>query len=364
LRDPDSGVDVGFAQANTTTEAESPGLVSLGTLFYEPLWIFCRCAALRDRIATPGASSANDRGLLLELFQKGGVRVSVGATGGATRPLALRLLALNGIGADKAQMFSYLPDEAAMRLMAGDLDMVITLAAWDAPVVQKLLHAPGIELMTLRRADAYVTLEPKFSKLVLPQGVVDLAADQPHADVIMIGSKASLVARPELHSALQYLLVRAAMEVHGRPAIFQRGDEFPKPEAIDLPISPEAAHVYQAGPSILRRLLPFWLAELLQRLLIILLPVAGILYPLWSLLPRFYRWQMQRRIFRLYGELRLMERTLQTTASAEDRARIRQQIEALERRVFDLNLPRSFSEMSFNLRMHIRALNERVQKDG
>src|SRR5262249_1457613 len=124
------------------------------------------------------------------------------------------------------------------------------------------------ELLSLKRADAYVAMDPKFSKLVLPQGVVDLAENRPSADVTLIASKASLVARQDLHSALQYLLVRAAMEIHGRPAIFQRGDEFPKPEAIDLRISPEAAHVYQAGPSILRRLLPFWLAELLQRLLI------------------------------------------------------------------------------------------------
>ncbi len=346
LDDPRSGVQAGFVQAGTTSERDSPDLVSLGTVFYEPLWVFCRCATM------------------IELRDRPGAKVSIGVEGSATRPLALKLLALNGVGPSQLQMSGYPPEEAARRLIAQEIDAAIILSAWDSPNVQQPLHAPGIELMGFRRADAYVALDPKLSRLVLPEGVADLARNRPSADVPLIASKASLVVRRDLHSALQYLLLRAAIEVHARPGIFQRADEFPAPEAIDLPVSAEALHVYKTGPSILQRTLPFWLAELLQRLLVIVLPIAGILYPLWSLLPRLYRWQMQRRIYRLYGELRLIERMLHTSRDPGERAQMLARFQDLERHVLELKLPQSFSEMSFNLKMHIRALSQSVHKDA
>jgi TRAP-type uncharacterized transport system substrate-binding protein len=344
LRDSRSGVDAGFVQAGTTSERESPGLVSLGTLFYEPLWVFRREGAVAQ--------------LLLDLPN---ATISVGEQGSATRPLALKLLALNHMDAS-AQLRSYAPEEAARQLIAGNIDVAMILAGWDSTAVQMLLHEPAVALMGLKRADAYVALFPKFSKLVVPQGVADLAMNRPAADVPMIASKASLAVRRDMHSALQYLLVSAALEVHAGPGIFQHDDEFPAPQAIDLPISTEAIHVYKAGPSILQRTLPFWLAELLQRLLVIVLPIVGILYPLWSLLPRIYRWQMQRRIFRLYGELRLIERTLLQSKDPGERAQMLARFKELERQVLDLKMPQSFGEMSFNLKMHIRALSESAHK--
>jgi len=344
LRDARSGVDAGFVQAGTTDERESPDLVSLGTLFYEPLWVFRRegstAQLLRD---LPNAT------------------ISVGEPGSATHPLALQLLALNKMDAN-VQLRSYAPEEAARQLIAGKIDVAMMLAGWNSTAVQMLLHAPGIELMGLKRADAYVALAPKFSKLMLPQGVADLGLNRPPADVPLIASKASLAVRRDLHAALQYLLVRAALEVHAGPGIFQHDNEFPAPEKIDLPMSDEALHVYKVGPSILQRTLPFWLAELLQRLLVIVLPIVGILYPLWSLLPRIYRWQMQRRIFRLYGELRLIERTLRRSKDPEERAQMLARMQELECQVLDLKMPQSFSEMSFNLKMHIRALSESAHK--
>ena len=345
LRDPKSGVDVGFVQAGTTSEQESAGLVSLGTVFYEPLWVFCRNSIqvemLRD---LPHA------------------RMSIGEPGSATRPLALELLALNKLEDSQLQLMSYPPEEAARRLIVGELDVAAILAAWDSTAVQRLLGAPGIELMNFKRADAYVARDPKFNKVVLPQGAADLAANRPPADVSLIASKASLVVRRDMHAALQYLLLRAAIEVHGQHGIFQHAGEFPAPEVTDLPLSGEALHVYKSGPSILQRTLPFWLAELLQRLLIIVLPIAGIVYPLWSLLPRFYRWQMQRRIYRLYGELRLIEHTLHRSTDPDERAQMLRRFEDLQRRVVELKMPQSFSEMSFNLKMHIRAVSESANK--
>jgi TRAP-type uncharacterized transport system substrate-binding protein len=341
LRDPRAGVDAGFVQAGTTNEQQSPNLESLGTVFYEPLWLFCRCANLQEILHTrPDA------------------RVSIGRIGSATHPLAQRLLTLAGIDTKQLQLKDYPPEEAANHLIAGDIDIAVILSAWDAPAVQQLLHAPGIEIIGFKRADALVAIDPHFSKLNLPEGVADFAANRPSTDVSLIASKASLVVRGNLHPALKYLLLNAATEVHSRPSIFQRVGEFPAPETIDLPLASEAQHIYKSGPSILQRTLPFWLAELVQRAIVILLPIAGILYPLWSLLPKVYRWQMQRRIYRLYGELRFLEAELGRCKDFTERAQIVLRIEELERRVLNLKMPRSFSEMTFNLRLHIRTLHD------
>jgi hypothetical protein len=339
LRDARTGVDAGFVQAGTTSERESPDLISLGTVFYEPLWVFCRYATLAEL-----------------LHQRPNARISIGPLGSATRPLALKLLALNGIDTKNLQLSGFVPEEGARRLIAGDIDAVVMLSAWGAPALQQLLVAPGIELMGFKRADAYVALYPRFSKLVLPQGVADLGANRPPEDVPLIASKASLVVRRDLHTALQYLLIQAAIEVHGRPGIFQRADEFPAPEAVDLPLSDEARHLYKSGPSILQRKLPFWLAELLQRLAIVILPLAGILYPLWSVLPGLYQWQMDNRIYRIYGELGFIEGALRRSRDAEERARMLARMEELEHRALELDMPSSYSEKSFNLKAHIRAL--------
>ncbi len=347
LRDARAGVDAGFVQAGTTSERESPDLVSLGTMFYEPLWVFCRYATLAEL-----------------LHERPNARISIGPLGSATRPLALKLLALNRIDTTNLQLSGFATEEGVRRLIAGEIDAVVMLSAWNSPAVQQLLLAPGIELMGFKRADAYVALYPRFSKLVLPQGVADLGANRPPADVPLIASKASLVVRRDLHPALQYLLIQAAIEVHGRPGIFQRADEFPAPEAIDLPLSDEARHLYKSGPSILQRKLPFWLAELLQRLAIVILPLAGILYPLWSVLPGLYQSHMENRIYRFYGELEFIEGALRSSTDAKERAKMLARVEELERRALELDMPSSYSEKSFNLKAHIRALMASARRDA
>jgi TRAP-type uncharacterized transport system substrate-binding protein len=347
LRDARAGVDAGFVLAGTASEQESPDLVSLGTMFYEPLWIFCRCTTLAEL-----------------LHERPNASISIGPLGSATRPLVLKLFALNRIDTTSLQLSGYAQQEGVRRLIAGEIDAVVMLSAWDSPAVQQLLVAPGIQLMGFERADAYVALYPRLSKLVLPQGVADLGANRPPADVPLIASKASLVVRRDLHPALQYLLIQAAIEVHGRPGIFQRADEFPAAEAIDLPLSDEARHLYKSGPSILQRKLPFWLAELLQRLAIVILPLAGILYPLWSLLPGLYRRHMENRLYRFYGELAFIEGELKRCTDAKERAQMLARVEELERRAIALDMPSAYSEKSFNLRAHIRALMANARRDA
>jgi TRAP-type uncharacterized transport system substrate-binding protein len=340
LQDRTSGISVGFSQAGGVDDAAARDVVSLGTVFNEAVWVFCRC---------PGDNL---------LQEHSNLRVSTGPPGSADRPLALKLLALNGFDARQLQIFEYPPQEAAQALLAKKLDAVLMLTAWESPVVQSLARAPDITLHEFSRADAYIALDPRFNKVVLPRGVADLANDRPPRDTTLIASKASLVVRKDVHPALQYLLLRAAMEVHARAGMFHRAGEFPAAEEIDLPLSTEARDMYRGGPSFLQRSLPFWLAELLQRMLILVVPVVGIVYPLWSFVPRFYRWQTERRVFNIYGDLMRLEQELRRAPSA---AGLANRLDDLDRRVLDLRLPAAYGEMTYNLKAHIRALRGRVE---
>jgi TRAP-type uncharacterized transport system substrate-binding protein len=343
LKDPKSGVDAGFVQAGTISENEAPDLVSLGTVFYEELWLFCRCP---DPLPPPRNWA--------------GWRISIGPEGSAGRPLALELLALNGLDTQKLQPLAYHDEQAAQALLAGQLDAALILSAWSSPVVQQLARAPEIRLVGNPRADAYVALDPNLSKVVLLRGVADLATDRPPEDTPLLAAKASLVVRETLHPALQYLLLNAAIEVHSRHGIFQRAGEFPAPEEIDLPISKEARNLYGSGPTFLQRTMPFWLAEFVQRMLILIIPIAGIVYPLWSLGPKLYYWQARRRLYPMYRELKSLEREFATTSTPGPPASLLGQLDDLERRARDLQMPGTLNADAYNLWTSIRALRKRV----
>jgi hypothetical protein len=334
-------VSVGFVQSGSLDASAAQDIESLGTVFYEPLWFFCRCNG-----TLPLVNDIKDW------------PVSIGPNGSASRPLALKLLALNGIRSDELKVFDFPAADAEKALMEDRIKAALILTSWESPVVRRLARSQDISLLSFKRADAYVAIEPTLSKLVLPQGVADLAANRPAQDTNLI-SKASLAVRNDLHPALQYLLLQAAMQVHSRPNIFQRAGEFPAAEEIDLPLSEEARQMYRTGPSFLHRVLPFWLAELVRRLLILIIPIAGIIYPLWSLGPRIYAWQMRRRVYRMYADLKTVERDLRI-ATPETRAELMGRLDTLDARARDLNVPTAFTEGTFNLRAHIRAVRERA----
>jgi TRAP-type uncharacterized transport system substrate-binding protein len=343
LKDPRSGIEAAWVQAGTIREADAQDLVSLGTVFYQEAWLFCRA---RDPLPPPS--------------QWDGWRISIGPEGSASRPLGLKLLALNGVDATKLHLEGYPPEQAQRALLANELDAALIVSGWDSPVVQTLARAPEIRLLGFPRADAYVALFPFLNKLILPRGVADLAADRPPQDTPLIASKASLAVRSELHPALQFLLLRAATEVHSRPAMFQRAGEFPAAEEIDLPLSNEARRFYRSGPNFLQRTLPFWLAEFVQRILILILPIAGIVYPLWSLAPKLYFWQKRRRLYPMYRELKSLERELRA-AGPDGRSSLIGKLEDLDRRANDLSMPGMLTENTYTLRANIRALLGRIQ---
>src|SRR5215475_14815305 len=234
LRDSHSGVSIALVQGGSVGKASSE-LESLGTLFYEPLWIFHR--------------GGLEGGTLSALR---GRKVSIGPVGSGSHALLLQLLKRNEIDQDVGKLLALPPQEAADKLLAGEIDAAAMLTSWDAPVVQQLIADERIELFNMARADAYVALYPFLSKVTVPRGVGDLAKDLPPADVTVFETKASLVVRKDVNPAIQYLLLSTATQLHSGVGMFHRAGRFPAAEGIELPLSREAVYFYKSGQPFLQ----------------------------------------------------------------------------------------------------------------
>ena len=344
LLDPHSGVSVALVQGGTVGAKNTSELESLGTLFYEPLWWFRR-SEIRD---------VGVAGLL-------GRKISIGAEGSGTRVLELELIKRIGIEG-QVELLALSPQVAAEKLLAGEIDVAFMIAAWDSPVVQQLLADERIGTASYPRADAFVALYPFLNKVVMPRGVRDLAKDRPPTDVILIAPKASLVVRKDLHPAIKYLLLNAAMQIHSGPSIFQHAGQFPAPEAVNIPLSNEALRFYKSGPPFLHNYFPFWMAALIGKL-IVLIPILAVLYPIMKSLPRLYDWVMRSKILRMYGELSLLEDEM-TDARSTGRD-IREMIARLDRlqgQANHLRMPVAYASMLYGLREHIDLVREGLKK--
>ena len=344
LRNRRSGVHAAFIQGGTTTKEESPKIESLGTLFFEPLWLFYRSGI----------------GEGLERYR--GRRISIGPEGSGGRALALEIMKRTKVDAVVGEVLGFPPQEAADKLIAGEIDIAFVVLGWDSPVVRRLMAADGIEVASVPRPDAFVALYPFLSKVVLPAGVADLAANRPPADVVLLSAKASLAVRSDLHPAIQYLLLNAAVAIHSPPGIFQKAGQFPAAESVDLPLSEEAQRFYKSGRPVLQAYLPFWMAALVERFLVVFVPVLVLLYPALRLLPQGYDWLMQSKIRRLYDEMKAIEREL--ASGQEPRGVLDAKLDRLYQSASELQLPVKYASMQYTLRMHLDLVRARIAASG
>ena len=345
LKDSSFETSIALIPSGLTTEQQSPELVSLGTLFYQPLWIFsCR---------RPGQHHGQRRDF----------RISIGPEGSSSYAISLKLLGRAGIiNRQSATLLSLTPSDSAEKLIHGEIDMAIFLDGWESPVVQGLLKSKNVKLESVPRADAFVALHPYLNKLVLPAGVVDIAEPRPATDVVLIAPKSSLVVRKGLHPAIQYLLLEAAEEIHSPPRMFQSDDQFPAGESIDLPLSPYALEFYKSGPPFLQRHLPFWLAVFLEQPLVWLIPLLAILFPLLRVAPSIYDWAEKRRIYRLYSELKRLEDEVLFAVPGNASPDFIERLNQLKNRASHLSVPTPFKPLVYALRLHIDMVRQEVQK--
>ena len=196
----------------------------------------------------------------------------------------------------------------------------------------------------------------------MPRGAGNLAKDQPPNDVSLIATKASLVVRNDLHSSLQYLLLEAAADIHSGQSVFNRTGEFPAAEAVDIPLSNEAQRFYKSGPPLLHDYFPFWMAALIGKLIILMIPILGVLYPMMRFLPRLYDWLMRSKILRMYGELRLLEGEMANAHGGPHSSHMIARLDRLEEEANRTRVPVAYASMLYGLRDHIDLVREALKK--
>lgn len=349
LLDPKSGVDVAFMHGGVATPAQANELLMLASLYYEPLWIFYR-----------------DPATLTKPNQLHGKRIAVGIMGSGTRILALRALAANGladangVGRDNTHVVALGDDDALRALKSGEIDAAFYVGAADTPVIQQALHDPGIKLMSLERAAAATRRFPFLTKLTLPAGMVDLATNIPDKDVGMTGTKAMLVARDGFSPPIIQLLLDAAGQLHGAQGYFEATDEFPNTGRVDLPVSADAVRHVRFGPSLLHRYLPFTVATYVERLIILLVPLLVVLVPAFNFLPKLFAWRVHSRLYRLYGELALLERDVGRRTGTLPIEQWLADLERIEHAAAHTRVPASFASEAYTLREHIGLVRRAV----
>lgn len=340
-------VDVALVQGGAPVpppgEDESP-LTSLGSLYYEPVWVFYR-----------GTQAIN------KLHQLAGKRIAVGEEGSGIRGLALQLLEANDMPTDSKHLLPIAGLNAAEALQQGQIDAAFIIAAPEAPVVQVLLRSPGVRVMSFSQADAYTRLFPFLARVTLPRGVVDLVRDNPPRDAVLLATTANLIVSENLHPALASLLLQAVSEVHGESGFFQRAGEFPAYKDHSFELSDEAKRHYKSGPPFLQRYLPFWLAVLVERLLVMLLPLFALLLPLLKVAPSIYTWRVRSKIFRCYGDLKFLENELRLHYDHARRAEYFDRLERIEEEANTRNIPLAFTDLLYTLREHINLVREKLR---
>jgi TRAP transporter TAXI family solute receptor len=342
-------VDAAFVQGGIGSPEKYPNLLGLGSLYYEPLWVFTTIKPEPTCLA-----------------KLAGKRIAIGPEGSGTRVVAQQLLAVNKIKPPDDELTRLGGMAAADALLAGRLDAVITVASLEAATVQKLLHAPGVKPMSFARASAYSMRYYFLSHVELPEGVVDLGADIPDHPVHLLAPTATLVVSQELHPALAGLLIQIAARVHTNDPFLHAsgsGHKFPSPDFLDFPLHEEAERFYKYGPPFLQRYLPFWAAIIIDRLKIMLLPLLALFVPLTRILPLTYRWRMRSRIYRWYDELQLLDYDVhQETAGPEKVKASLAALDNIESEVRNISVPLSFASELYNLRQHIDMLRRHFQR--
>lgn len=338
-------VDMAFVQGGVQPDVASTGLEGLGSLYYEPLWLFHISSVKLRRI--PALA---------------GLRVAIGPKGSGTQSLVRLLLRENALKDVSVEVLALSSDEAAKALRDGSIDAAFFVSSPQSELVSGLLHDPSIQLASFERASAYARRHDFLSVLTLPEGAEDLAANIPSEEVQLLATTSDLVVREGMHPGLVSLLMQVIDKTHRPAGWFSSEGEFPNSRNMSFPLNEQAARFFRNGPPFLQRYLPFWAASLLDRMKIMMLPLLGLLLPMFKVVPPLYRWRMRSRIYRWYDQLAEIDKD-SARQQQKSMAALLQKLDDLEKEVREVKVPLSFSYQLYHLRLHINFVRDRLQQE-
>lgn len=347
LLDPKTKVDVGFVLGGEHKDINTDNLMSLGSISYQPLMVFYR---------------GKQKNLLSDFKGK---RLDIGPEGSGAHTLALALLKANGIEPGDIQTVDLSDGNSIRGLTDGRIDAIFLMGdSSSTKLIRELLHDSDLHMFNFTQADGYVRRISYLNKMELPKGALDFGKDIPPETVQLIGPTVELVARPNLHPAISDLLLEAAKEVHGKASVFRKPGEFPAPLEHEFRISPDATRYYTSGKSFLYRTFPFWLASLINRILVVIVPAILVLVPALKIIPTLYRWRMQSRIYRWYGALlNLEQQAFHTAITSKERENLLRRLRHIENIVCNIKMPAAYADLLYGLRGHIGFVRNRLLEE-
>ncbi|WP_028221356.1 TAXI family TRAP transporter solute-binding subunit [Paraburkholderia oxyphila] len=344
LRDPNSAYQVGFIQSGTTSPKETDNLRTIAAVSYEPIWVFYRGDTTVDRLS-----------------QLRGKKISTGVPGSGLLNVAQVLLGYSDVTSQNSTLLQMDAPAAYQALESGRIDAAFFIGRPDAEMQKTLLNS-NLKLMSFSQADALVQKYPALSKIVLPRGATNVAEDLPRADVTLLAATALLVAKDTLHPALIYLLLDAAHAVHSGEDYFTPHGTFPNLNTEEFPISDESVRYFKSGQPFLYRNLPFWLASLIERRLLILVPFAALLFGLLQALPRMLEARMKKRLVVWYREIKALEDEVWNSREPT-RAQIAQwseEIENIDANASRIRIPYRYFQDVYALKQAIGVVRDRI----
>lgn len=334
----------GFGYLGTSLDRQDRSRVeTLANIDVEAVWIFTLTREIDS------------------LNQLQGLRIAIGPDGSGSRTVALKLLEQARIEARELTL-SALGGMAAMEaLRKNELDVVLMVAPLESLAVQTSLRLPGIRLANLRKTAAITERNPYLEPRLLAQDA--LGTSVPPGDITLLTTSTSLIAREDLHPALKRMTLAVAMDVHAGSGMFHRAGEFPSLRRVDFPTAAQTRDMLMHGLPLIERLLPFWWAQLLERILLIIVPVTLLAVWLMQLLPAYLRWVLESRVNRWYGELKFIENDLrQETLSGLDLTRCLERLNGIDSTLLAFSCPKDLVSRCYMLHQHIDFVRQRLYR--
>jgi uncharacterized protein len=344
--------EIGFVQGGIAVAEDAPNLSTLASVFYEPVWVLYPKGLKLNSVA----------GMSNELQ---GRRIGIGEAGSGANQLVRQLLDDVGLTGANAALLELPNDEAAAALHEGDLDLAFFVAAPGSTFIQSLLRDPELELLSLRRADAFAVRHRFLSRLTVPAGAFDMVRNIPNQDTEVISTVANLVVSDDFHPDLMRLMTIAAVETHEEGGIFEARYEFPNVDHADLPVDKEGLaylNRIKSGESTFDNYLPFWAAALIDRYLLFVVPFALLLIPMLSRTPLVYIWYMRNKVTRWYKTVRTIELRVPNMNVEEIDAAIKHLEGIDDTLVEELELANSYMPAVYDLRTHISYVIQKLER--
>ena len=319
-------------------------LVSLGSVAYEPLWLFYRSELEIRRIP-----------------DLAGLRVAAGAKGTVVHYVARFLFDLNGIS-DQVEIQpseGQTPRTVAKALIDGQIDAAFAMGGPTSPAIKDLLVDEDLGVLSFERADAYQALDPGITKLVAPQGIFDFADNLPPEDLVLLSATTNLVTLDTFYPGAVPLLIRAAADVHDRQRIVTAGESFPNAQNVSLPLKRAADRYYDQGEKGLSKFLPYKVTRWLNHLGFVVLPLLALAVVLVKIVPLIIKIWIS---IKLTGFFKRLEEVEKSHAAGGDRPTLLAELDALDRASATIFVPRSSLPNYIDFRQFLHDMRERVER--